>query len=203
MRYQTTLMACGGVLTVISLLSGCRTGQGICHVDRCADVPCGAIPAKPGSHVCEWQQAQVQSASDDLGVFYQADFVGTTDQLGPAAKQQVARLVQQGAIGTVPLILEPSDDPQRDAGRVIMLASTFSAAGSPMSADQIQVAYPPALGMEGFRAQQVARQASRSGNQGGGQGQSGGGFSGGGSGLGGGGVSGGFGGGGLGGGGVF
>ncbi len=205
MRYQSRLFVFGGILAMSFALSGCRTGQGICHVDRCADVPCGAIPAKPGSHVCEWQQAQVRSASNDLGVFYQADFIGTTDQLGPAAKQQVARLVQQGAIGSVPVIVEPSDDPQRDAGRVIMLASAFSAAGSPMSADQIQVAFPPALGLKGFRAEQVARQASRSGSQGGGQGQNGGGFGGGGgSGLGGGGLGGGFGGGGgLGGGGVF
>lgn len=198
MRYRSRLFVCGGIVAMAITLSGCRSGQGICHVDRCADVPCGAIPAKPGSHVCEWQQAQVRSASNDLGVFYQADFVGNTNRLSPAAEQQVARLVQQGAIGTVPLIVESSDDAQRDDDRAVMLASAFSAAGVPMSVDQIQVAYPPALGLEGFRAQQVARQASRSGSQGGGQGQNGGGSNSGG-GLGGGGLSGG----GLGGGGFF
>ncbi len=179
--------------------SGCHTGQGICKVDRCANVPCGAIPGKPGSRLCEWQQAQVRSASNDLGVFYQADFIDKSDRLSPAAEQQVARLVQQGAIGTVPLILEPSDDSQRDASRTIMLASAFAAAGSPMSVDQIQIANPPALGLEGYRAQQVARAASRNGNQGGGQGQGGGGGfgSGSGGGMGGGGGQGGFGGGGI------
>ena len=198
MKYLSRLFVCGGVFAMVFTLTGCRSGQGICHVDRCADVPCGAIPANPGSHVCEWQQAQVRSASNDLGVFYQADFVGNTDQLSPAGEQQVSRLVEQGAIGSVPLIVQSSDDPQRDTDRVIMLASAFTAAGAPMSVDQIQVAYPPALGLDGFRAQQVARQAIRSGNQGGGQGQNGGGFTIGG-GLGGGGLSGG----GLGGGGFF
>ena len=178
---------------------GCHTGQGICKVDRCANVPCGAIPGKPGNHLCGWQQAQVRSASNDLGVFYQADFIDKSDRLSPAAEKQVARLVQQGAIGTVPLILEPSDDSQRDASRTIMLASAFTAAGTPMSSDQIQIANPPALGLTGYRAQQVARAASRNGNQGGGQGQGGGGGLGGGSGggMGGGGGQGGFGGGGM------
>ncbi|WP_372717873.1 hypothetical protein [Novipirellula sp.] len=175
MRYQSKLFVSGGLLAMSLALSGCRSGQGIFQVDRCADVPSGAIPAKPGSHLCEWQQAQVQSASIDQGVFYQADFVGSTDQLSPAAEVQVARLVEQGAVGTVSLIVEPSGDPHRDAGRVTMLASAFSAAGASIAAEQIQVAFPPALGLEGFRAQQVARQASRSGNQGGGQGQNGGG----------------------------
>jgi uncharacterized membrane protein YgcG len=142
------------------------------------NVPCAAIPGKPGSHLCEWQKAQVTSAANDLGVFYQADFIDKSDRLSPAAEKQVARLVRQGAIGTIPLILEPSDDSLRDTSRTIMLASAFTAAGTPTSADQIQIANPPALGMAGYRAQQVARAASRSGT-GGGQGQGGGGTGGG------------------------
>lgn len=188
-----------GFFVMVLASPGCRTGQGILHVDRCADVPCGAVPAPAGSHLCEWQQAQVRSASNDLGVFYQSDFVGTSAMLSPSAEQQVAKLVQQGAVGTIPLVIEPSIDAQRDTERVYMLASAFTAAGSPMSADQIHVAHPAALGMEGFRAQQVARTAARSGSQGGGQG--GGGMAGGG--QGGGGLGGGIGGGGIGSGGIF
>jgi len=184
-----------GAMMFLATSGGCRIDQGVFGVDRCADVPSGAIPSQPGYHLCEWQQAQVKSASTDLGVFYQADFIDKSDRLSPAAEQHVARLVQQGAIGTVPLILEPSDDSQRDASRAIAIASAFTAAGTPMSADQIQLANPPALGLEGYRAQQIARTASRNGTQGGGQGQ-GGGF-GGGSGGGSGGGQGGFGGGGI------
>ncbi|MBM3964936.1 MAG: hypothetical protein FJ308_07670 [Planctomycetes bacterium] len=190
---------CGAVI-FLTVCTGCRSGNGIFGVDRCANVPCGAIPGKPGNHLCEWQQAQVRSASNDLGVFYQADFIGQSDRLSPAAELQVARLVQQGAVGTVPLILEPSDDSQLDASRAIMLASTFSAAGMQMSADEISVASPPALGLAGYRAQQVARAASRNGNQGGGQGQGSNGGLGGASGNG---MGGGFGQGGFGGGGIF
>jgi len=182
MKPQLNVLIYSVIATTVASFSGCYTGQGICNVDRCADLPCGAIPGKPGNHLCEWQQAQVRSASQDLGVFYQADFIDKSDRLSPAAEQQVAtivqqvaRMVQQGAIGTVPLILEPSDDSQRDAYRAMMIASAFTAAGAPISAEQIKIANPPALGLEGYRAQQVARTASRNGSQGGGQGQGGGG----------------------------
>lgn len=168
MSRKAKLVVHGLRILIATSLAGCSMSQGIFRVDRCADVPCGAIPNKPGSHLCEWQQSQVRSASTDLGVFYHADFIGDSDRLGPAAEQQVARLVQQGSIGSTPLVLEPSDDPQRDVARVIMIANAFTAAGVPVSADQIRIANPPALGLEGYRAQQVARTASRNGNQGGG-----------------------------------
>ncbi len=168
MKSMTQLILLGSLATLMPVL-GCHARQGILGVDRCAKVPQGAIPEKPGNHLCEWQQAQVRAASIDRGVFYQSDFVGKSDRLSPAAEQQVARLVQHGAIGNVQVILEPSDDSQRDTSRKIMLASAFTAAGAPMAAEQIQIAHPPAIGLEGFRAQQVARTASRSGMQGGGK----------------------------------
>jgi uncharacterized membrane protein YgcG len=185
-----------GTIGLTLAITGCRMGDGICKVDRCADIPCGAIPAPAGSHVCEWQAVQVDSASADQGVFYQSDFVGKTAQLSPSAEQQVARLVEHGALDNLHLVLEPSSDPQRDTDRVYMLASAFSAAGFPMSTGQIQIAHPAALGLDGFRAQQIGRTAARSGNAGGGgtggRGIGGGGMGGGG--IGGGGISGGSGG---------
>jgi len=153
---------------------GCRCDDGIFGVDKCADVPCGAIPNKPGTRLCEWQHAQVANASIDRGMFYQSDFVNTSDQLGPAAVRRIDTLVQQGEIGGLTLYVEPSGDAQRDAARVVAIASAVSDAGIPTMPEQIQVAYPPAIGLDGFRAQQVARTANRSGGQGGGRGGGGG-----------------------------
>ncbi|TWT73344.1 hypothetical protein [Allorhodopirellula solitaria] len=189
--------------TLLLLAGGCRSSQGICDVDCCADIPSGAIPNGPGAHLCQWQQTQVASAATDQGVFYRADFIDQSDQLSPAALRQVATLAQQGELPVAPIIIEPSGDSMRDADRTVSLAAAFSAAGAPLMADEIQLAYPPALGLDGFRAQQVARNASRNGSGGGGQ-SGGGGFGGGiGGGFGGGGMGGGFGGGGFGGGGIF
>lgn len=185
-------------LLAILMASGCKWNEGICGVDRCADVPCGAIPAKPGTQLCQWQQAQVAAASTDLGVFYQADFIGTTSELGPAAREQVGRMTQQGLVGKVPVILDASEDQERDSKRTVALAAAFSEAGVPMSPEQIQVAYPPALGLSSVNAEQAARRLGRQGG-GNGSGMMGGGFGGGGLGGlgGGGGFGGGFGGGGF------
>jgi uncharacterized membrane protein YgcG len=175
---------------ILTATIGCKSNEGLFGIDRCADIPCGAIPAKPGTQLCQWQQAQVASASTDLGVFYQADFIGTTDELGPAARKHVDRMVQQGLVGKVPVILDPSEDPQRDEARTVALASAFTNAGAAMSPDQIQVAYPPALGLSAVNAQQATQNLSRQG----GGGQGGGGLGGG---MTGGGMGGGFGGGGM------
>lgn len=174
-------------------VTGCRIQDGILGVDRCANVPAGAIPAMPGSHLCQWEKAQVDAASTDLGVFYQADFVGDSDALGPAAHRQVSRLVQQQLVGRIPIIVEPTSDPMQNLARQHSVAAAFTSAGVSMLPEQVVIAYPPAIGLDGYRAQQVARAASRGGR--GGQGGSsgsgggmGGGFGGGGGGMGSGGI---------------
>lgn len=168
--------------------SGCKTHEGLFGIDRCADIPCGAIPAKPGTQVCQWEQAQVASASIDLGVFYQAEFIGTSDALGPAGQQRVDRMVQQGLIGKVPVVLDPSNDAERDEARTIALAAAFTQAGAPMTAEQVHIAYPPAIGLSPLRAEEAARNIGRGGRGGavgvgqgglGGGGLGGGGFGGG------------------------
>ena len=158
MKNLTTIRMCL-VLSATALLvamTGCQNGKGIKGVDNCAEIPCGAIPAGPGAHVSQWQQAQVGKAALDRGVFYQADFISRTDTLSPAAKKNLARMIQNGTVGAVPLFIEASEEPQLDAARARAVASVLSASGIPTSPDQIQIAYPTALGLDGFRAQQVA-----------------------------------------------
>lgn len=179
MRKISDITVTSVLLMLLVSSVGCRCDDGIFGVDKCADVPCGAIPNKPGSRLCEWQHAQVANASIDRGMFYQSDFVNTSDRLGPAAVRRIETLVKQGDIGGLNLYVEPSGDAQRDAERVVALASAVSVAGIPTMPDQIQIAYPPAIGLDGFRAQQVARSATRNGGQGGGRGGGGGGRSGG------------------------
>ncbi len=186
------------ILGTAAVVNGCKSYQGPFGIDRCADIPAGAIPAKAGTQVCQWQQAQVEAASTDLGVFYQADFIGTSNELGPAGKKHVDRLVQQGLVGQMPIILDPSSDAERDTSRQQALAMAFTQAGAPLSADQILLAYPPAIGLSSFRAEQAVRSLSRGGGGGGGGGAgAAGGFGGAGGGGGFGGTGGGFGGGGM------
>ena len=158
MKNTTTIPTCLTLIPIVLsvAMTGCQNGKGIKGVDNCAEIPCGAIPAGPGTHVSQWQQSQVGKAALDRGVFYQADFISRTDTLSPAAKKNLARMIQKGTVGAVPLFIEASEEPQLDAARARTVASVLSASGIPTSPDQIQIAYPTALGLDGFRAQQVA-----------------------------------------------
>ena len=184
-----------------SSLMGCHAVWNPFHVDRCASIPKGAIPAPAGSHVAEWQRAQVESASADLGVFYQNEFLNKSGELSPSGHGHVAKMIQRSLVGRVPVVVEASNNAPQDEARLASLQQAFANAGIALGPDQIFVAKPAAHGLEGFRAQQIVRSSMGNGGAGGGGGgQGGGGMGGGGLGGGGGAVGGG---GGFGGGGAF
>ena len=155
--YPSAVLVCLGTLTLI----GCASDHGILGVDRCADIPRGAIPEPAGSKVCEWQTAQVTSALADQGVFHLSDFRGDTAALSPAAIERLARSVDGGLAIGLTWIVEPSGDLELDAERVASLAAALHSAGLAVSADAIQVAYPAALGLPGPRAERIGIGGSR------------------------------------------
>ena len=171
MRLRTRLRI--GVI-VLSLagcgILGCKNGWQPFNVDRCASIPSGAIPAPAGRHVGLWQRAQVASASADLGVFYQNEFLPKSSSLSPSGEEHVDRLVQQSLINSVPIVVERSSDSERDEARLQSLQTAFANVGIALPPEQICIAKPAARGLDGFRAQQAVRASlgSGSGGQGGG-----------------------------------
>ena len=57
--------------------------------------------------------------------------------------------------------VEPSGDWELDAKRVGSIVATLSSAGFPISADEVQVANPAALGLTGVQAERIGVGASR------------------------------------------
>ena len=106
MKNSIPASTCLTLLAIILLLpaAGCQNGKGIRGVDNCAEIPCGAIPAPPGTNVYQWQETQVGKASLDQGVFYQADFVSRTSTLAPAARKKRARMIRLGTVGSIPAV---------------------------------------------------------------------------------------------------
>ena len=141
-------------LACFMMLAGCAGRGGILGVDQCADIPCGAIPEPAGTKVCAWQSAQVQSAIADQTVLYQADFVDRTDQLSPAARQRIGRHATSGLGTQLPWVIEPSGDPDLDASRVAAVNLALSQQN--ITAVEVQIATPAALGLRGPLAEQVA-----------------------------------------------
>lgn len=142
-------------LIVGSLVAGgCASRGGILGVDCCADIPAGAVPEPAGTKVCQWQSAQVANAIADQTVLYQADFIGTTDALSPAAAERMARNVASGLAAMQPALIEPSGDASLDAARVNSVHVQLASFG--IATPMVEVAIPAALGLRGPEAEQVA-----------------------------------------------
>ncbi|KLU06085.1 putative signal peptide protein [Rhodopirellula islandica] len=133
---------------------GCTSRGGVLGVDRCADIPAGAIPEPAGSKVCNWQSAQVTGAVADQTVLYHADFVGTSAELSPGAIERMARNANSGLAGIQPSFVEPSGSNELDAARVNAVTVQLASFGIPSPV--VEVASPAALGLRGPQAERVA-----------------------------------------------
>ncbi|MCG8653857.1 MAG: hypothetical protein MI861_28720 [Pirellulales bacterium] len=149
------------------MLPGCAWREGILGVDRCADIPAGAVPNPLGTAVCGWQTEQLATASIDRTVFYNADFVGSSEELSPAAVKRISELLQSNASANpVQWVVEPSGQSELDRQRTSSVASTLAELGW-QGEYNVEVGYPPALGLRGGEAERVGRAAAMIGNQGG------------------------------------
>jgi len=145
--------------------SGCASRGGIFGVDRCADIPAGAIPEPAGVKVCNWQTAEVSGAEADQTVFYKCDFIGNSAKIAPEAINRIARTATSGLAQSQPSIIEPSGDDALDAARVTAVSLQLASYG--ISQPDVAVAIPAALGMQGIRAEQIADGLGNFGNNGG------------------------------------
>ena len=141
-----------GLLLALTF-AGCAHRHDVLGVDCCADIPEGAIPEPPGTKLCNWQTMQVSAAAADQFVLYRCDFVGDSTSLSPAALDRVGRLVQAGAAGNLPWIVEPSDDAAIDLARVDSVISELSGRG--VSPVDVSIATPAALGLTGTLAEGI------------------------------------------------
>ena len=162
LRHWTLALSC----LASSLLGGCANKHGILGVDRCADIPCGAIPEPAGTKVCQWQTVQVSNALIDQGTFHLSDFVGRTPQLSPAAMERLARTTSSGLAASLEWIIEPSGDLAVDEARVASVIDALHSAGLPVAGEQVRIAYPAALGLSGAQAERVGVGAARAISQG-------------------------------------
>lgn len=168
MRYGTiqALLLC--VFGIPSLCTGCAYTRAVHKLDCCAEIPAGSIPEPAGAKLCRWQTAQVENAASDQRVLYQCDFVGSSEQLSPEARQRLWRYVQQNGAEVAAWTVEPSFKPNIDSARLNFVANTLAEMGA---AGDVALALPAAQGLEGPFAE---ASAAAIGNARGGQGRIGG-----------------------------
>lgn len=152
---KTLLMI--GLISICSV--GCASRGGILGVDRCADVPAGAIPEPVGTKLCQWQTAQINAAAVDRYVLYKADFVGKSSELSPGAIERLSRLIAAGNLEANTMVIEPTGDDRLDQSRVSAVIEVLSSAGA--NVPDVRIAIPAALGLSGPQAERAAGNAGQ------------------------------------------
>ncbi|MEL6110195.1 MAG: hypothetical protein AAFU85_29630 [Planctomycetota bacterium] len=161
------------VLGCLFLVSGCASRGGIFGVDRCADIPAGAIPEAAGNKVCNWQTVQVSNAFADQLVLYRSDFVGDTAELSPGATRRMSRMANAGSASDLTWVIEPSGSDEMDQARVQAAVDQLTQLG--VAPVDVSIAVPAALGLRGQQAERLGIGIGRNGNRGSGFNNTGGG----------------------------
>lgn len=132
MRNQFLIVICLQALVLL----GCSSGR-YCDCHQLNEL--GALPDENGSSVNQWLCRQTENAQQLKGMIYQADWVGTTDRLGPFG---IKRLGNWSTINGVQpnLYLETSGDRFLDSRRRSAVAGYLNQIGVAVSPESIQFA---------------------------------------------------------------
>lgn len=120
---------------------------------------CGAIPPLAGTYSHQWQDAEASRAAADKFVLYPADWVGGGQELGPLARQRLARLAKQTGETGGPFLIVETADPQLNESRRLAVREFLAQQGLDLPQESIVVGYPAAAGLDGVTAEHAARKS--------------------------------------------
>jgi len=168
------------ILGAAGLAAGCHETGWVWPTDRCADIPCGAIPQPAGVYCCQWQNAQKFRAEQDKFVIYQYEWFQGGDHLGPDGRRHVEAIAQGLAAVPFPVIVEKSNDNTKlDETRKQQVIATLTTLGAPDAERRVILGYSEAEGLAGTEAVRLGNRSpaapSLAPGGGGGYGPSGGG----------------------------
>jgi len=158
-------------------------------IDKCADIPQGAIPQPIGTHTNTLYTNQVNKAEMDQFVIYLYEWQGDSPNFGPFGARHIDRLAARLPKVTFPVIIEPDCDAGINEARRLTVVAYLEQHGIANAVQVVRLGYPIAEGIYGDEAQRIYRQmitprfnnnfGNRNGLQGGNQGGIQGGFGGG------------------------
>jgi hypothetical protein len=146
---------------VAALAAGCHeTGAGyFWPTDRCADIPCGAIPRPAGVYSCQWQNEQKFRAEQDKYVIYQCEWYLGGDHLGPEGRRHVETIAKK--LDGVPfsVIIEKSANANLNETRRKYIVATLTSLGVSSAERRVVVDYSEAEGFDGSEAVRLGNSA--------------------------------------------
>jgi hypothetical protein len=172
-------IACGGLL--LAAAAGCCTKCGSSHVDRCANIPEGAIPPPVGTYACQWQVAQQELAENDDFFVYEREWYRGGEELSPGGKRHLQEIAERLLTGPQYVRIEPHIDPEQpnqsqqlDEARVATVVNYLAELGVVDAGERVRVERSQAEPMYGHEAARLGATRMQ-----GSRGTLGGGFSGG------------------------
>jgi hypothetical protein len=153
------LLRFSGWLLGASLLwpASARAGDGDSdwwHVDNCAQIPCGALPAPPGTYVNHFIQVQTNLAEADDFVLYRHMWYRGGTELGPLGRYQLDLITRRLAKVPFPIVIETSKNDNLDEARRDVIVKLMTTRGL-KDPTRIIVAYPIAEGLYADEAPRI------------------------------------------------
>jgi hypothetical protein len=155
MRSSLTMPHWTGVLLVLSattLAAGCHQTGYFWPTDRCADIPCGAIPQPAGTYSCQWQTEQKLRAEQDKFVIYQYEWTQGGDHFGPAGRRHIEAISQRLEGVPYPVLIEKSEDTNLDDSRRKYVIAMLTSMGVAEAERRVILGYSEAEGLDGTEA---------------------------------------------------
>ncbi|HEV7998613.1 MAG TPA: hypothetical protein VGP63_01960 [Planctomycetaceae bacterium] len=147
-NWPSMLLALGAT----ALTAGCHQTGYVCPTDRCADIPCGAIPQPLGTYSCQWQTQQKLRADQDRFVIYQYEWFQGGDHLGPAGRRHIETISQQLSGVPYPVLIEKSEDATLNEARKKHVVATLASLGAADTERRVILGYSEAEGLDGTEA---------------------------------------------------
>ncbi|MFM7114350.1 MAG: hypothetical protein ACKO26_24705 [Planctomycetota bacterium] len=133
--------------------NGCATHAG--RKDRCGIIPKGALPDPSGMKFKNLINTQAMVGTAGLLFFYNCEWEGDSDRLGPSAYTRLARLMCRVRAMPVPVMIERTADPVLDEKRRTAMVEQLVMGGVLDASDRVHVGYPLDGGLEGLDAERI------------------------------------------------
>jgi hypothetical protein len=137
-------------LSVPAVLGGCCA---LPAVDRCANIPKGAIPQPRGAHVQAFMDVQAGKAEADDFVIYKHEWCEDGKVLGPYGNYHLGQIIRRLPTVPFPVLIQVGPDDKLNEVRRQLIVSQLAAAGIHDPEQRVIVGFPAAEGVYGDEAE--------------------------------------------------
>ena len=135
---------------------GHRKGHPDAHIDNCADIPPGAIPAPVGTYTNTIIKRQIEKGDADEYVVYYNEWLDGEKVLGPFGRDHLTRMIARLPDVPFPVMMQPEPDkPELNRDRHAALVEALVNAGIADAPNRVVVGRPWGEGLFGEEGERI------------------------------------------------